>query len=252
MIDSTLTFAISILACISSVAAAIIYYFTLKEIRKQRQTTYKPEIFVDNKQFFIKSYSDEKVSKSFFWDDKIKYDQTNNVDNVSNFSLKCYNIGLGTAKNVKIIFKIDINDFIKTINLLISDMESKIRIESKRNMISIYADEINKTITHFEINQNQQLVSFILPVSYNKKEYDFVKLPNYFMDLYTIYFYLRSKQIKESKQNNFTLDVFYNPIFSIQINFEDVHNDKHTKEFLLKFEVFSFHENALTGLINIK
>ena len=47
------TIIISTISAIASIAAAVIYYYTLNELKKQCANTYRPHLFIDNTHFRI-------------------------------------------------------------------------------------------------------------------------------------------------------------------------------------------------------
>lgn len=240
MNESKLTLILSAIACISSIAAALIYYFTLKEIKKQRQTTYKPELYIDKLNLHL-IYKDDNL--------KPEYINTNPKYEKNNYKLKCYNLGLGAAKNISIEVNIDLNEFTDKINSLILNNGNEIQIDIYSKSISIKADELRITTTHFLENQNNQFLSFILPVSFGKNEYEEFHIPEYLIDFYKIYFYLIFNSYKNSSDNKVKYLDFYEPVFSLKLKYQDLYDDFHDKNYNLKLNINMFSEFEVHGLI---
>src|SRR5580693_9238506 len=95
---------IGIFTGVATSGAAIATFLTVWEIKKQRESSYLPEIYIDT--FTVRVYggiSTDKILSS-------KFKQVNNFDNefqkieeqVSKFiKVKLQNVGLGAAKKVK-------------------------------------------------------------------------------------------------------------------------------------------------------
>ncbi|SUX44721.1 hypothetical protein [Chryseobacterium indoltheticum] len=101
MEEKNLTLVITIISCLATIAAAIIYYYTLREIKKQRQSSYRPELFIETTSFFIKVKKVNNKIQDLIWSNLEQKE-----DSISNdtFNLQCHNLGLGAAKNIKIKF----------------------------------------------------------------------------------------------------------------------------------------------------
>ena len=54
---STINIIIATISALATVVAAFIYYYTLKELKKQRENTSRPHLFIDKIHFNVLSYT---------------------------------------------------------------------------------------------------------------------------------------------------------------------------------------------------
>lgn len=242
MNDKDLTLYVAIISCLATIAAAIIYYFTLNEIKKQRQSSYRPEVFIETSNFTIHVKKINNKIEDLIWSDA---QQKNDQISSHCYNLHCHNLGLGAAKNVKIKFSFDIQSFIKKINAL-NDSYNVLNIKNN-NIFSTY----NFIEKEFEYNiainrqlDNNKSINFILPVSYSNKINSFM-IPKQYSLLYSFYFYL----ISYTDKSKTDFDI---PQLFIELEYQDIYNDNHKKNFAIEFNMISLSKDIFHGYLNIK
>jgi len=229
---------IASISALATIAAAIIYYYTLNEIKKQRENTYKPHLFIDNIYFYVQSMKKGELMFPSIWSNESKdvtkiFEFSNKHLGLSDFGLKCFNIGFGTAKNVNISFAYDIDIFIDQINQLNKYVSPELLIIVKKEFGLISLKCENKDIPYpnkiISIdNCLSSYLSYILPVNV-KNEHSTVKLPLHFLELLNVYVFLFSS-ISEKEENNFELNI---PLITAEIKYQDISN----RQFSIKMKI---------------
>lgn len=220
------------IGAIASVSAAIIYYYTLNELKKQRENTYRPHLFVDNAFFYVQGVQKNENIMPLKWCEKtsdIKSIISFENDNIfASFSIKCYNIGFGTATNIKINFQYDIIGFILDIKSLEKRIPKKKRINIENNGTFLSFEPENKELPFSsksfstELNLNQY-VSYILPVNINKDIAE-INIPRHFLELINIMVYYNAI-LKEKKEKDLNI-----PEVKLNITYKDISNRNFKKE----------------------
>ncbi len=230
MEQSTINIIIASISALATIAAAFIYYWTLNELKKQRENTARPHLFIDKIHFNVQGFSKGKYLMPLKW----TTEKTNSVileyvnkNEVAEFHLKCYNIGFGTATKVNIEFSYEIDDFISIIKELEKEIPKKDRIKIEKNESFISFSNENKEMPNrtFGLSIEHHLkhyITYILPINI-KNEPVGVKLPSHYLELLNTFVYYSM-----TNPNDDNLD-FTMPAITAKIEYSDI-NMKSTKE----------------------
>lgn len=236
---TTTNLLISLISAIATVSAAIIYYYTLKELKRQRENTYKPNLFIDKTYFFVQGVKKNEFIMPIKWTNThfnrmeiLEHDEKKHT--FLNFSLKCFNIGFGTATNVNVCFSYDIKKLVKNIKSLEEEVpnEQRIGIEIKGNFLSFdyKSKKLPYTSKIISINGNlNQYTSFILPVNINNN-FSNIKLPIHFLELLNIYVLYFSYNMKKEIEVSI-------PPMKTKIKYHDISGKEILKEFTIITEL---------------
>lgn len=253
MTDTTINIIITTISAAATLAAAFIYYYTLKELKKQRQNTYKPQLFIDTSFFTVQGVKNDDLLMPLKWSDEPIKKHTivnfKNENSISKYPLKCYNVGFGTATNVNINFSFDINKLIKEIETLQFNLDNslKVQIEKKETFIWFKCDNKKLPFTNkgISINNNQtDYISYLLPISINKEAVS-INLPSYFLELlnlYVFYFF-------ENKNYEREIQI---PELLIKLNYKDIAGDLYKQKLKLKTKLYAFSSAGYSGEFSIK
>lgn len=219
-----------------TIITAIIYLLTLNEIKKQRENTYSPHLFIDNSTFYVSYTNIFDINFPCNWNDlklkKVLKNKSKHLYPNPIFFLKCYNIGFGTSKNISVTFNYNIEDFLSTINFLQREYnkdKKKIQLGITSSMLSDsnfphQCFHFNKNIDEtfltvcFDLNKKYNTyLSYILPVSVSK-EATLLEIPKDFLNLLNLYMYELKKDVLESKY----IDKI--PNFYVTIEYFDITN----------------------------
>ena len=245
-----------LIGCISAfatVVAAIIYYWTLKELRKQRANTYRPHLFIDYANFRVVKPPDDKLSFPSFWINTTKKEASDSDDSVRGslghlfpLYLKCYNIGFGTAKKVKIKFSYDINffvDHLKSLEIAVPE-ELKIKFNYEGNFISIGSLPSSNSSGEAFMKMDaflESYISYVLPVQISNKPSD-IPLPQHFLELMNIYAHY-FVNVTSDKRDLVQAKEFNTPIITADIEYMDNANQKfHSKFSIVTQLIMGGHE----------
>lgn len=248
----TINIVITTISAAATLAAAFIYYYTLKELKKQRQNTYKPQLFIDTSFFTVQGVKKDDLIMPLSWNDKpIKSQSIVSFyeSSISKYALKCYNVGFGTATNVTINFSFNINNLIKEIEALQDNLDNSLKVQIKKNenFISFQCDNKNLPFTNKTINFNNNqndYISYSLPISINKEAVS-INLPNYFLELLNLYvfYFFENKNFEKEIQI---------PELLIKLNYKDIAGDMYRQKLKLETKLGVISSAGYSGefLIN--
>lgn len=255
MKQETLNILISSLSALATVAAAIIYYWTLRELKRQRQNTYRPHLFIDNISFKVIGVEKEKIIMPFHWSSEPKEHNTirkfGNDINTHDFSLKCYNIGFGTAKKVDIKFNYDIDAFINKIKKVGKSIDPKLLIEINNNSGMVSFRNLNNNLPFLQSliskkHSTHDYISYVLPVSISNTHVN-IKMPILYLELLNISIhYLSNLTDKSEWLEDEVLNSFF-PIINATIIYEDIYNKPETQKIKIITEISSFGTAGYSG-----
>jgi len=240
---------ISGISSVATVAAAFIYYRTLKTLKLQTANAYKPHLFLDNSIFHVQGIQRNGITMPIKWSDKVSIigltEQFNAHEILRNkFILKCYNIGFGTATKVSVNFSYEIDDFIKEIQVLEKDVPEQfhIAIEYLNPFISFTSKNPESPYLGVGVHKElgfQRYVSYILPANISNS-YSEIELPIHFLELLNIYiFYIACLfSIKRIEPNI--------PVITTEITYLDISNKAVTRNLSIStvlgaFGVVGYH-----------
>lgn len=232
---------VAIATIISGFAAAISSYLALQalvEVRKQRETTYQPELVLSGGIVYIytRFTPDGKFPQAIPWEYSYELrDQDYHTNDYSIPSLPIYihNIGLGTAKNVKISCTFNIDEWISIFTELTKTVEGEqpfiIERTSSDAIIMKSASYVGVGSTILP-NPLSLSITHVLPASIEKVPYlyPFPSIVLYFVSIFT-YITFRSQNSKIRYTIPYPL-----PSIGIKIEYTDIANKPLEKNFLVR------------------
>ncbi|MEZ8012969.1 MULTISPECIES: hypothetical protein [Vibrio] len=208
-LTSFATLAASIAACVSAVMA----YRVLKEMQKQRQESSKPVLIASSNSLITKRINPEIEDTPLDW---CNIEDHDNDEVGLCASLEIANIGLASAIDVKFIWDIDYDDFIKETLMVArkSLVAWDIVINGEEELVFRYKDEELILDAGFSIPKKQA----ILPLSQNGVETE-LTIPDAYLTLVSLYCALQAKN-KVEKVNlpckNLFLEIYYKDINGVE------------------------------------
>jgi hypothetical protein len=213
---TTIVSIFTIIAALSTVIYTIITVRTLKEIRKQRETTYMPNVILGDSGFTM------CINESLDFE-TISFEDVKTKEKSKECYLNIYNIGLASATDLS--FKFEFND--QSLAKIATDSIPKLHIEILSNgFISI--DYKNLQTAHNLYGQKYFSKDFLLPVNIDNSSLR-LNLPSYV--IYVIYF------LVYKIDDNY--DILKNlPDFKLLIEFIDINDKKFVKSYNLNLNIF--------------
>jgi len=218
---------------LGTLVSVIIAILTLKEVIKQRQSMYKPEVLI--KSFYL-SISKNPLFKEP--EELLEYkiapfnDYSINYNDLPFSAIRNYkieNVGFGPAKNIVCKWEFDAQ---KAIN--------KIKEMLPENIHFTFMESLNLYILDIEDNPDfyysanadiyQQDISYISPINVSD-HYHLHSIPE--IIIFTHYLYLIfSKQLTQISMPNYGIFNFKHfPQPKLCVKYQDLNNKKYTKEF---------------------
>ncbi|MFW6272846.1 MAG: hypothetical protein ACOC2U_03605 [bacterium] len=193
MIESIIIFTItdwiSILAAIAALITAVVTLLTVREIKKQREHSYQPDLDIANFNVYVYRYDndeeDEDYNKNliFLFYSKQKLNDDTKIDGYNELVLDVNNIGFGAAKTINWKWDFDFVAVKKLLNL----SENEFKLEKEKDELNIEIPDLRIGWAYYLVEENEtDYINFILPYSIENRENTF-RLPNYFIDLFWLY-----------------------------------------------------------------
>ncbi|WNM18600.1 hypothetical protein [Flavobacterium capsici] len=231
ILNSFCTEYLNLFTIISSIATAIavgIGLYTLVEVRKQRESTYKPQLIIEEFSFGLDTIN--YPYKIHFYDSNkilgIPTEPSNKIN------LNCLNIGFATASNVKFKFGCDIEKYVKIIKKFNNEFVANgnpnnfdiIKLSYSKNQNLILGESIKYPseiyLNHTEYGNNLKF-DYFLPVTIDSNPIR-IEIPYFILYLFKVLFYY-SLNSKFKVKTNFS--------FYLETTYLDIANKRHFKKF---------------------
>lgn len=227
---------ILIISGIGTFVSALVAMFTVLEIKKQRLSSYKPEIILDSFVSFL--FADNFLSS----DDNLRYKTTkyteNNqrplkiVDKYIYIQYLLQNVGFGTAKYIKGYWDFDYMKASKVLNKYIGE---NLTIENDSEGFYIKDEMTDFWLFFRKSGLSKDTIDFILPESQGENGKGQV-IPSIITQVFTYYIVFKYK-IKVGVNEDHCYEEFEElPKPTFKISYKDFNNKKHTKKFELSFK----------------
>jgi|GEM_PF-5035631 len=239
---------ITITALSINIFTLIVLYGTLREIKNQRIGAYLPELLIKEKIItFNSEYSEDGFKILNFPNmdlpDKLSTDPEY-VEMVSGypiletkskqFSFEIFNIGLGTAKNIKVEFTYDYVELAKLIHKL--DMDNKVNINISEGKIQL------EIVGYLDVYLPMESISDYVYIKNNEEAIFYI--PYTFVDLYCLYWTLQVRAHNFSADSSFDECPSSLPRINIKINYVDIYNRNLTKSYVINYRSCSYYHDV--------
>jgi hypothetical protein len=242
MVESIILFTttdwISLFTAIAALITAIITLFTIREIKKQREHSYQPDLDIANFDVHVYKYDyDEKEDDKdliFLYYSKVRLNISEKLDGYNELLLDINNIGFGAAKEVNWKWSFDFFSAKDIINL----SENEFEYDSEKEEISINIPNLKIEWTYLLYEEHDaDCLNFILPYSIENRE-NTLRLPSYFIDLFWLY---KSKGVVNQ---TYASDQNFLPL-KLLINYINIDGKKFEKHFDIHLR-FHFISHPMT------
>ncbi len=225
-----------IVSGIGTFVSALVAMFTVLEIKKQRTSSYKPELILDSFVSFF--FADNFLSE----DDNLRYQTTKYLE-INQKPLKeadkhismhylLQNIGFGTAKYIKGYWSFD---YIKASKVLRKYVGEDFVVENDQSGFSIRNEKTDFWLFFSKSNLEKDTIDFILPESQGENGKG-QNIPSIITQVFTYYIVFKYK-IKVGVNEEHCYEEFEElPKPNFKVTYKDFNNKKHTKIFGLSFK----------------
>jgi hypothetical protein len=197
---------IPLVSGLAAVITALATLFTVLEMRKQRISSYLPDLFFPITRLYV--YRDG--SGSFFCSSEEGLSDSSQRNEVY---LEILNIGLGAAREIVLEWDCDIDAFVDLIGQL--DVDGISKIEHNKGVLKI-GNEIN-----FVFNQARREITHVVPMPIEPKPRR-VRIPRFYLELYSLYIY--HAFFKEEEGLSRIEDP---PPLQLSLTYKDIGNKRH-------------------------
>lgn len=224
------------ITAVGTFAAALATFFTVIEIKRQREYSYHPELYLGNQDIYVYGAQHGDKFLPFIYSNEAL--QNINESGLGLVTTKLYNVGFAVAKAVEYTWSFDINNSIKLIDKVNS--VGFFQVDYNRG-IEITAPKIGyKGSFQFVENQLRKAnINYILPASIEKTP-STIFIPGCYIDLYITFLccYLGyyediPKQSKVENKHNIDIEDF-TPLL-LELRYKDLQGKIHLKKFSFRF-----------------
>jgi hypothetical protein len=235
---------IEILASVGSFFSAIVAMITLFEIKKQRHSMYKPEIFltplcfkpeynpiIENEK--IRSYT--LLEYNNYQEDKLE------LKSQINILYKLENLGFGVASNVLCQWNFDYSKAIKEMEKILpedftlSDQFDYTFINRKSNPNFLIAANV-------EDIKNNQKIDFIPPINF-KEHHNLHSIPHSIIIIYLMYLLFNKNLISDTGKMFYIEEFEALPKPKVIIEYKDLNGKKYSKTYTLSISACSLQSD---------
>lgn len=230
---------ISLIVGLGTLSASLIALLTLLEIKRQRKESNKPEPAI--KSTLISVYGTEFKDYYFPFNFSQSNDSgTESSNKIMDFRLDLVNVGIRSAKNIKVLWDFDFKKAIDNIESLNQDGLFKINLSNTRLEI-LFPKADYKEFNMIKNQLGEKQFDFLLnstPESFNTI---YLRIPIAVLKLYVIKlcllfgYYKSDKNIHPKK-----VEVGEFPKLVLIINYEDIAGVPYKKTFDFEIDLFSF------------
>lgn len=234
--DQWIALAAGVGACSSALATLL----TVRQIAKQREASHRPELAISQVHF---EAGPDPIRAGVLPTKWIARDwkEMEKPATFEDLSLPLRNIGLGSAKAVRLHWDFDLAATVKTLNELAQRTLTPAYFSIDSLGVSIKSETLENGSSLWK-NQREVPIDFVLPASIEKEPVP-VRLPHAYVQLAAALVYLRAK---DKKEHSFEL-----PSLSAAFTFSDIGGIKHDAVFDVKVNLISLSGSGegMTGYV---
>jgi len=217
---------IALLASLGACFSAIATFLTVRQIAKQREASYRPELALSRVSVECKKDPIASGTIPTFW---APIGNEGKADSLSRtFSLPLSNIGLGTAKAVSVFWSFPFESVTKQVNDLAQKTLSAAYFTFDKDQLSLDSENLGKS-TSIWGNQKLETLDYVLPAAVHHEPV-MLKLPHAYTQIVSslLYFSTRDKDRKSFPEI---------PPLIAKFEFSDIGEAKHSATFSIQFQI---------------
>ena len=178
---------ISLFSGIGTFLAAIATFLTVREIIKQRKSSYRPELVLSKIVFCASADMRRGRNLPALWTNDHKV-----TENSREIEIPLSNIGMGAAKSVVVKWDFPITEALSLVENIHSDANDEASFTFKSDILTIKSKLLGSFSSMWG-NQKTQMLDYVLPASI-QTEPTTIKIPHAYMALVSSLMYLAAQK----------------------------------------------------------
>ncbi|WP_129781031.1 hypothetical protein [Peristeroidobacter soli] len=221
---------VALLASIGACLSAVATFLTVRQIAKQREASYRPELALSRSIF--EGSTDPMVAGGrlpTFWFKKAQPHES--TKGVQRLTIPLQNVGLGTAKGVRLIWSFPIADVVTAVNQLAQRTLTPAYFVYEHGAVSIKSDTFGAR-TSFWKNQENDWIDYVLPASVQNEAMN-LTLPDAYVLLCSalVFFGAKDKDAKSFPEL---------PLLRARFEYRDMGEQEHQAGFDIELHLIAF------------
>lgn len=224
-IDQTISLAASIGACLSAIAA----FLAVRQVSKQRESSYKPELVLSKTIFeCLPNFVTEGNIPDRWAPSKENNEEETNL--LRSFSMPLRNVGLGAAQNIKVTWSFPIEIIVSTVNEITQKSLVPAYFKYENEMLSLKSEGMGGSTSMWG-NQKNRRIDFVLPAAMDSSPVE-LELPHAYIQIVSalIHFSAKAENLESF------LEI---PPLDVDIEFSDIGGGQHKSKFSISTELIS-------------
>jgi hypothetical protein len=247
MTQETISTISNVVACLTAIAAlitAIATILTARQIKKQRETTYHPDLaFLKKHVYAYSSQSDLGIPTT--WMEYNPEQENTATDKLSHsYTITLYNVGFGAAKNIEVSWDFPMLEMVNHVNTLAQHALQPAYHKYENGMLSLESTKFPKRTMIWKNERVGDRIGYLLPAHINKEGVA-LRIPFTFIHLSSCYLYFALSVERPSPPNIINLEDV--PPLTVNLKFDDIAGETHRTSFDIHLELVSAspHEGTM-------
>jgi hypothetical protein len=224
-------------ACLSAIAT----FWTVLQIKKQREASYRPELVFSRSYFTAIAAADEGARLLTQWVAGARCDLPPSPQATKPLAIPLRNVGLAAAKDLTIQWSFPLEQTVDYVNKVAQRTLTPAYFSINDLGVSFESETLGKVMSMWR-NQARVELDFVLPASVEEEPLT-VELPHAYVLLSSavVFFDWKDKEGKNAAK-------FQMPVLSATIGYSDIADGSHRTSFELRPEVTMVSDTAFTGI----
>ena len=236
-LDQFVALSASLAACASAVAT----FLTIRQMAKQREASYRPELAFSTTHFEGSSATDGQLPDNWI----VWTPRSEPSNNQRELEIPLHNVGLGAARDISLTWSFPIERTVEEANALAQQALVPAYLTFEKGMLSITSDSLGKWMSMWK-NQQHISMDFVLPASIPKESLA-LRLPHAYIQLCSALVYFAAHIEKRE-----TFPAF--PSLTAKLEYQDIGGTRHEAdfEFTVDLESFSGKGEVIYGTVECR
>lgn len=244
---------ISLFASIGTFISSIIAIYTLLEVKKQRLSTYKPQILLKSFLVYINKSPlclEPEELQLFKTENFNEYKDNTSIKKEYEVSslYKIENLGFGIAKNIKVTWNFDMQ---KALKLLEKELSQEFHLNQYKPLNYYFIHKKNNEKFQITLKNEKEIIQttdYITPINI-KEHAHYHSIPKDVTIIHFLYFIFKNKLTNTVNINNSYDSEFENfPVIKLKIEYFDLNDKKYISKYKFKTSIVSTQINDETDM----